>query len=870
MSTLSAYRRFQLARLTQRCRRLVLRALLLCGATGILAPSVFAMEALSINPAWVPKATAPASAVSTIKGIGFAPGVTVTFDGVAATVTFVNSRTLTVQAPTSAAGKISRVVVTNPGGASDDLYPFIYTDKNIYVSSTGSDSNNGTTTGTPKRTIVGALSVSAAVTNLIQVTEGRFGDNSLGIPNGYVLAGGYNLTFTQRSPDEFISIVDSNQFGLNARSFGLDAKVIFDGLTFMDGLREGIGGSGVELVGDQVVFSNNVIVGSTASVMGGGLYINFSTAYGGRTQVSNNVIIGNRSYAGPGGGIVIYPNYTLGNSLEVSISDNYIAGNRSYLSRGGGVSVTTNAFYGYNNLNLRMAGNFVLGNNSRAGAGVDFNLSTHTDAISLLADDNLLAFNKATGDGGGLTVGGLGALSGSLTGSTIANNTAGSGSGAGLTLSSSVGIDPAFSAKDLVVWNNQGTDRMGQMPLAYSDVGGGVLSGAGNISLDPRFQKGLRGRFYLTQNDPNQPTSPAVDAGSDTAAATGHDAQTTAIDGTPDAAAVDMGAHFAPSPGDSIVPIALTRLDPPTGDIFGSDWVLLRGTGFDPGVRVNFGSTEAAETFYINANKVLARPAIHGAGTVDVTVTNPDNTSDVITEAYRYLDNYPPVWNTTTGAQAAASPLDCVRSVIVDWNDASDALTPPVKYEVYRFLCDPAPAGASPPCLNWFDFLAVAANRVAVTPQTSWIDTAFSASGSDPKYMYLVRAIDSASPLNRDLNYAKRLATATKNTTDTIPPAAVGDTIDLPVPGGGLIDWAFSRGAVSYKVYRQNSASVYTNPAVLTPLVTLNAANNDLDGDGQVDTQYTDPALPTAGQAFFYKVTAADPCNVETKNELLP
>ena len=98
----------------------------------------------------------------------------------------------------------------------------------------------------------------------------------------------------------------------------------------------------------------------------------------------------------------------------------------------------------------------------------------------------------------------------------------------------------------------------------------------------------------------------------------------------------------------------------------------------------------------------------------------------------------------------------------------------------------------------------------------------------------------------------------------------MGDTIDLPVPGGGLIDWAFSRGAVSYKVYRQNSASVYTNPAVLTPLVTLNAANNDLDGDGQVDTQYTDPALPTAGQAFFYKVTAADPCNVETKNELLP
>lgn len=247
-----------------------------------LAPPVLAMEALSINPAWTPKNTAPASAVSTIRGLGFLPGASVTVDGVAATTTFVDSRTLTVQIPTSAAGKVSRVVVTNPGGATDDLHPFIYTDKEIYVSSTGSDANNGTSPATPKRTVSGGITVATqAPTFLIRVTEGRFGENSVPLPTGTVLAGGYDATFTQREPDRFVSFIDSNRFGLGLRSFGLDARVIVDGLTFMDGLREGPGGGGIEFVGDQVVLSNSVVVGNIATGMGGGVYLGFSTSYGG-------------------------------------------------------------------------------------------------------------------------------------------------------------------------------------------------------------------------------------------------------------------------------------------------------------------------------------------------------------------------------------------------------------------------------------------------------------------------------------------------------------------------------------------------------------------------------------------------------------
>ncbi len=532
------------AKKTARAQAPALRAVILAlTASVLLAAPASAMEALSIYPAWVPKSTAPASAVSTIRGIGFDPAVTVTFDGVSAAVTWVNSRTLTVQAPTSAAGKIARVVVTNPGGASDDLYPFIYTDTKIYVSSMGSDSNNGSSPANAKRTIrAGIDQASGSLTNLILVTSGRFGDNMLPVPNGTVLAGGYDLTFTTRNPDVNVSEVDSGQFGFNLRSFGLDAKVVVDGLTFINGLRDGSSGGSIEFVGDQTVLSNSVIVGNVTSSMAGAVYIGFTPAYGGRVAINNNVIIGNRAFGGPGGGITIYPLYTSGQSIDVAISDNYIVGNRTFRSRGGGVAFQTNSFYGYNNMSLRMAGNTVAGNRAMAGAGIDLNLSTQTDRVDLRADNNLVFGNIATGNGGGFSVVGLGRLDGTLSGSTIASNSA--FQNAGLAFDPGVLTEPTFSATDLIVWDNMSGDRFGPIPLSFTDTGGGVPSGTGNISEDPLFRKGLRGPYYLAQNDPNVPVSGAVDAGSDQVAAAGNEGLTTSADGMADTGLVDMGMHY--------------------------------------------------------------------------------------------------------------------------------------------------------------------------------------------------------------------------------------------------------------------------------------------------------------------------------------
>ncbi|HET9481938.1 MAG TPA: IPT/TIG domain-containing protein, partial [Candidatus Polarisedimenticolia bacterium] len=755
------------------------------------------------------------------------------------------------------------------GSASDDLYPFIYTDKNLYVSETGDNGNNGLSPGAAKRTIRSAIDASTgAPTYLIRVTGGRFGDNSLPLPNGAVLAGGYDPTFATRNTNVHVSEVDSGQFGFNLRSFGLDAKVVVDGLTFINGLRDGSSGGSIEFVGDQVVLSNSVILGNVTSSMGGAVYLGFSTSYGGRTTLTNNVIIGNRAFGGAGGGVVIYPIYTSGNDIDVAITDNFIVGNRSFNARGGGVAVQTNSFYGYNLVGLKMAGNTIMGNHARAGAGVDLNLASHSDTVDLMADNNVVATNKAYGEGGGLTVVGLGALSGQITGSTVAANAAGTGTAAGLTINSTVEVSPAFEARDLILWGNVSDDSTGEMSLSFSDVGGGAPPGSGNISADPVFRKGLRGSYYLSQNDPGQPTSAALDAGSDTAEATSNEAQTTAVDGTPDAGVVDMGAHFETAPPDSTDPLQIVRVDPASGDMSGTDWVAVRGTGFDPGARVNFGTPEAVHTIYVSSGMILAQPPPRAAITVGVTVTNPDLTSVTKANGFRYLDNMPPVWQTTVGAQSAESPLDCIRSVIVDWNEADDLMTPPVRYEVHRLLCDPSP-GAPQPCVNYLDFIPNATTRIATTSMLSFIDTTVTQSGqTDPQYMYLVRAIDSHTPVNRELNLAKRHAIASRNVSDTTPPAAVGDT--LLMPGGGLLDWGFSRGAVAYRVYRQTDPSVYANPAALSPLITLTTANNDLDMDGVVDSRHTDAGIPVPGQIYFYKVTALDPCNVETKDELLP
>jgi hypothetical protein len=579
------------------------------------------LEALSIDPAWVVKNTAPASAPARIRGFGFTPATTVTFDGVAAAVTFVDSRTLQVLVPTSATGKSATVLVSD-GARSDRIFPFIYTDLALYVRPTGNDSSNGTTPALAKQTIGGALGAASAVTTtLIRVAEGVYNEANLAVFSGIVLSGGWNTAFTTRDPDQFVTVVDGGRAGFVMRSGGLDASQVVDGMTVRNGVREGLGGGALVISGDNTVVSNSVLVGNTSSSRGGGVYATFTTSYGGSPIVSNNVLLGNRAYSNTGGGIGIYPFYTQGQVLDVAVSDNFILGNRAFNNRGGGLGLASQALYTYNLLRLQVVGNILGDNKAMSGGGASFVAAGAGDRYDLFLDNNLLFGNASTGEGGGLLFSGVGRFAGRLSGSTVAGNSAGADGGGGIRFSPSPLYEPGFEVVNFVVAGNANGNLTGAALATYSLVEGGS-PGTGNIGLNPSFVTGPMGPFYLAQ-DANT-MSPAVDSGSGPADLQSMEATTTSVALSPDGGLVDMGFHYPAEVAPSADPLTFGRIDPAQGDAGGGDWVLIRGKGFDPGITATFDGVAAADLIYVSPTRLLARPDAHAAGAVAVTLTNPD------------------------------------------------------------------------------------------------------------------------------------------------------------------------------------------------------------------------------------------------------
>ena len=836
------------------------------------AAQAASLEVFSVSPAF--STYNVAGRTVTIKGIGFTPSTTVTISNLAATpVTYVDSRTLIATVPVVAAASVGTIVLTDAAHGTDSFFPFLHTGPILYVATTGNDSKAGTNPAEPKRTITSALAAAGGTTPTeIRVASGRYVESQLSILNDTALSCGWAAGFVSRDPDRQVTDIDANRGGYAFRTYGLSSVSTVDGCTVRNGLRDGFGGGAFAITADHSVLNNNVIVGNLSTTMGGAIYWTASTSYGGEPTFSNNVILGNRAHAKNGGGIVLYPNYNTQQAVRVNVTGNYIVGNRSVSGRGGGIAITTGSYAGYNTGHFAVADNVIEWNRARTGGGVDLSMLTYGDGFDVTIENNLIMGNSVAGAGGGLALQGLGALTGAVRGNTIANNTAGYQQGGGFFISGSVRIDTGFTATDLILWGNLEGDAAAQAVehVVYSNSGT-PLPGMGNISADPAFVGGPLGGFYLRQSDPNlNPDSPSVDAGSDLAQALSLEGLTTRSDLALDAGMADQGYHYPPTGADSNTPISFLRLDPASGDFGGKDWVLIRGDGFDPGVAVAFGGVPASRVVYVSAAKVLAQPAPHAQGFVDLRITNPDATYVAATSAYRYVDNEAPVWPTTTGVVSAQTGVDCVRTVILDWNEAVDAAgANPIVYEVYREECI-STTSTSVPCAN-FGYIPNATNFVGSTLETFYVDPNFVSGGQDPKFLYTVRARDSANPTpNKEWNFSKRLSLASAIPSDTTPPATIGNTLYWS-SGTTVLDWTGANGATGYGVYRETSASAYGSPGSLTKYATLTTANNDVNGDGVTDSQYTDMGGPPGGQCFFYKVTAIDACNVETiPADLLP
>jgi len=236
------------------------------------------------------------------------------------------------------------------------------------------------------------------------------------------------------------------------------------------------------------VTKSTISENSTDGPGGGGIYNE------GTLRLTNSLIASNRSTVGPGGGI-----YNLSGTMTITAST--ISGNTATHSYGGGIE---------NQADLTIASSTIDGNTSsdnvephRGGGGIYNSGGTLSITSSLISHNTLLASRQSGNSGGGIY--NSGALT--LTGSTIASNTASGGPGGGisndlggtLTLVNSTIVDNT-SADD----SGGGISTSGALTslvfcTVYSnaahDAGGGIFTAAGSIQ-----QVAGQGQFKMTNS----------------------------------------------------------------------------------------------------------------------------------------------------------------------------------------------------------------------------------------------------------------------------------------------------------------------------------------------------------------------------------
>jgi Concanavalin A-like lectin/glucanases superfamily/MBG domain (YGX type)/Bacterial Ig-like domain (group 3)/IPT/TIG domain/MBG domain/WD40-like Beta Propeller Repeat len=92
--------------------------------------------------------------------------------------------------------------------------------------------------------------------------------------------------------------------------------------------------------------------------------------------------------------------------------------------------------------------------------------------------------------------------------------------------------------------------------------------------------------------------------------------------------------------------LSMTSVTPSAGPSAGGTAVTIRGTGFEPGVIVEFGGAQATSVQIVDTTTIIATTPAHETGTVWVAVFSPDwQRSAWIDQAFRFLDGTPPeIW----------------------------------------------------------------------------------------------------------------------------------------------------------------------------------------------------------------------------------
>ena len=255
-------------------------------------------------------------------------------------------------------------------------------------------------------------------------------------------------------------------------------------------------------------------------------------------------------------------------------------------------------------VDINNANNVTIRNNIIHDTGRDAIYFTGTSANGLV--ENNLIYN--IDDDGSTPIGG---------GNHVFRNNTFAGTITGWALENGLGSNLFENNIFWVTAGNGAIQNTGLGTFNYNDYNAAVLPGIGNISSNPLFVGG----YHLSHIAAGQGSnSPAIDAGSDTAANLGLDTRTTRTDNITDTATIDLGYHYDPA----AVPPLVSGLAPSSGPKTGGTSVVISGSGFTGATAVNFGATPATGYAVDSDTQITATaPAGTLGATVDVQVTTP-------------------------------------------------------------------------------------------------------------------------------------------------------------------------------------------------------------------------------------------------------
>jgi uncharacterized repeat protein (TIGR01451 family) len=397
----------------------------------------------------------------------------------------------------------------------------------IYVSQANDGLEDGTSAH-PYNTISEALAVAEEGDEIrVAGAAGSAYHELLLVDKPVHLLGGYDPESWQRNILLYETVIDGSASGtvVTIGPWATSRDVLFEGFMIRNG--NGTRGGGIFVTQAAPTIRHNRISGNVAQ-SGGGIALMDASA-----SIWDNFIEMNIARGGGGGGI-----YASG--AQTIIARNQIIGNDATTDDGGGVKIADGSV-------AMLIGNRLVSNSARHGGGI------YVSGAAIARIWNaILYLNMAGGAGGGLAVDG-----GTV---EVVNSTLFQNMSDGLYVAAG-----SVSVQNSILWGHGGRDVTGEgVNISFCDVEQAVLTGAGNISIEPLLSNPQSLDFHLL------PTSPLVDAGgSDIALSSDFEEDTRFYDGDGDGVPrPDIGAdEVAANLSQSEIAIAHPALHTPGGSL---------------------------------------------------------------------------------------------------------------------------------------------------------------------------------------------------------------------------------------------------------------------------------------------------------------